>query len=94
MKNFSTLRAFIKEEIGRSFKTIDTTPYTFKDFQDYNIDINGTTGGLFFLTVHYRKEKIYPTRSFGSYAEADHASRMVVDNDRVKRMNNGKKEKN
>ena len=94
MKNFSLLRAFIKEEIGRSFKTINTSPYTFRDFQDYNIEIKSSATGGFFLSVFFKDSKIFPTQRFETYEEADHASRMVVDKDRVKRMNHGKKEKN
>ena len=83
-----TLRKFISEEIGRSFKSVITDPYTFEDFQDYNIEIDGSTEGGFFLTVTYKGEKVVPTSRFNDHEEAHHASRMIIDNDRVKRMNN------
>jgi len=88
----SLLRKFIKEEIGRNYHTINNNPYTFEDFQDYDIEIDGSTSGGFFLTIYYNGDKIYPTQRFESHSEAHHNARMVVDKDRVKRMNHGKKE--
>lgn len=89
--NLSLLRKFIKEEIGRNYHTVNDSPYTFEDFQDYDIQIDGSTSGGFFLTIYYDGSKIYPTQRFESHSDAHHAARMVVDNDRVKRMNHGKK---
>ena len=90
--SFKILRQFIREEIGRNFHTIIDAPYTFADFQDYDIQINGDTAGGFFLTVFYKQEKIFPTQRFGSNEEALHTSRMIIDKDRVSRMNHAKKE--
>tara|TARA_B100000131_G_C18072237_1_gene594928 strand:+ start:1301 stop:1576 length:276 start_codon:yes stop_codon:yes gene_type:complete len=89
---FNVLRKFIREEIGRNFHTKDNTPYTFSDLDDYNVEIN-TDGrsGNFFLDIFYNDEKIVATSSHGSHEEAVHASRMVIDNDRVKRMNHAEK---
>ena len=81
------LLKFIKEEIGRSFKSAITDPYTFKDFQDYDIMIDGSTENGFFLTVTYKGEKVLPVSRYSNYEEAQHASRMIIDNDRIKRMN-------
>lgn len=92
MKDFEVLRKFIKEEIGRNYHTIDNNSYTFEDFQDYDVEINGTTQGGFFLTIYFKKDKIYPTQRFHTYEDAHHTSRMVIDKDRVKRMNFAKKE--
>ncbi len=86
------LRKFIREEIGRNFHTINNSPYTFEDFQDYNIEITGSTAGGFLLTIFFGKEKIFPTQRFESDTEAHHKARMVIDADRVKRMNNEEKE--
>lgn len=94
MKSLSLLRHFIKEEIGRNYHTLNNDSYTFEDFQDYDIEINGTTQGGFFLTISYLGNKVYPTQRFESYSDAHHAARMFIDKDRVGRMNNGKKEKN
>lgn len=87
MKDLKDLRRFIREEIGRNFHTIKSDSYTFQDFQDYDIDISGSTSGGFFLTIFYRKDKIYPTQRFNTYEDALHHSRMIVDKDRVGRMN-------
>lgn len=87
--SLKNLRKFIKEEIGRNFHTQDTSPITFDDFQDYNIEINGASDAGFFLNIFYKNEKIAPTQKFSSYNEAFHQSRMIIDNDRIKRMNVG-----
>ena len=92
MKEITLLRSFIKEEIGRNYHTNKTDSYTFEDFQDYDVEINGSTMGGFFLTIHYKEHKIYPTQRFSNHADAHHAARMVIDHDRVKRMNHEKKE--
>lgn len=89
MRNLKNLRAFIREEIGRNYHTINNNPHTYKDFQDYNIEINGTTEGGFFLTIYYKNTKIYPTQRFETYEDAEHHSRMIIDKDRVGRMNLG-----
>lgn len=93
MKALTILRKFIKEEIGRNYHTVDTSPNTFEDFQDYDIQIDGSTSGGFYLTIFYKRSKIYPTQRFESYDDAHHTSRIVIDKDRVRRMNSGKKEK-
>ena len=82
------LRKFIREEIGRNFHTINTNPYTFKDFSDYNIEITpSSTDQKYYLTVSYQGKKISHTRGYFSHSEAEHAARMIVDQDRVARMN-------
>lgn len=83
------LRRYIKEEIGRNYHTLNNSSYTFEDFQDYDIEIDGSTTGGFFLTIFYQNDKIYPTQRFESYSDAHHAARMVIDKDRVGRMNVG-----
>ena len=87
MQGLNILRKFIREEIGRSFKTINNSPYTFEDFQDYDIQIDGSTQGGFFLTIYYKEEKIYPTQRFESHEDAHHTARTIIDKDRVVRMN-------
>ena len=81
------LRRFIREEIGRNYQTINPDPYTFADFSDYNIEINGSDENGFFLTVEYQGEKIIPVNTYRTYEDAYHASRMAIDHDRVRRMN-------
>ncbi len=85
--SIADLKKFIKEEIGRSFQTKDNSPYTFDDFSDYDIEINGNTTGEFFLTVTYKGNKISPVSRYATHEEAFHASRMLIDKDRIKRMN-------
>ena len=90
MSSEDRLRKFIREEIGRNFHTLDNTPHTFDDFQDYDIAIDGDVDGSYFLTIHYLDEKIFPTQKFNSRDDAFSHSRQVVDSDRVKRMNKEK----
>ena len=85
------LRKIIREEIGRNFHTINNSPYTFEDFQDYDLEINGSKEGEFFLSVYFKGNKIMNTQKFSSYEDAHHASRMIIDKDRVSRMNLEKK---
>ena len=66
MSSEDSLRKFIREEIGRNFHTLDNTPHTFDDFQDYDIAIDGDIEGGYFLTIHYLDEKIFPTQKFNS----------------------------
>ena len=87
MNDYKQLRKFIREEIGRNFHTLDNMSYTFEDFQDYNIEIDGSTTNGFYLTIFYKDDKIFPTQMFQSKEDAHHHARMVVDKDRVKRMN-------
>ena len=93
MRSISILRKFIKEELGRNYHTLNDMSYTFEDFQDYDLQIDGDTKGGFFLTIYFRGDKIYPTQRFHSYVDAHHAARMVIDRDRVGRMNNASEKK-
>ena len=81
------LKKFIKEEVGRNLHTVHTHPYTFKDMGDYDIEIVPHRDGKFFLTVRLEGEKLCPTAVFLSQEDAVHASRMLIDKDRVTRMN-------
>ena len=93
MDTFFELRKIIREEIGRNFHTINNDPYTFDSFQDYDLEINGSTQGEFFLSVFFNGKKIMPTQKFTSHDDAHHAARMIIDKDRVSRMNHEKKQK-
>lgn len=81
------LRNFIREEVGRNLRSVNNNSYTFGDMGDYDIEIVPHRDGKFFLTVRLGGEKISPTTTFATHDEAMHASRMVIDNDRVTRMN-------
>ena len=93
MKDLELLRKVIREEVGRNFHTINSDPYTYADFQDYDIQIDGSSERGFFLTVYFSGKKIAPTQRFGTQQEANHAARMFVDKHRVSRMNDDSKEK-
>jgi hypothetical protein len=84
---FDLLRKLIREEIGRNFHTLHPDPYTYEDFSDYDTEINGSTLEGFFLTVRYLGQVIFPTTFFRDETEARHRSRMVIDQHRVKIMN-------
>jgi hypothetical protein len=86
-KVFYLLKQLIQEEIGRNFHSKNTDPYTYRDFSDYSIEINGSTLDGFYLTVYHNNEIIYPTTYFKNEFEAQHKSRMVVDKHRVTKMN-------
>jgi hypothetical protein len=92
MKLQKLLRQFIRESIGRNYHTIDTSPHTFDDFQDYDTEIDGAIDGSIYMTIFYKGEKIFPTQRFSTFNDAHHHSRVVIDKDRVYRMNNEKKD--
>jgi hypothetical protein len=83
-----TLKKIIKEEIGRNFHTLDDDPHTFEDFSDYEIEIDGSNMYGFYLAVFFKNNKIFPRTYFSNYDDAYHHSRMVIDDHRVKYMNN------
>lgn len=88
MKGLKLLEAFIQEEIGRNFHTVNTDPNTWKDFQDYNIECFPTEKGDYTVDVSFKDKKLSPTARFPNETEAKHFARMVVDKHRVNAMNN------
>ena len=85
--NIQLLRQFIQEQIARGVQTLDTSPNTFEDFQDYDIDIVANVHGKYSLTVKYKGKKISPMTVYNDYDEAHHQSRMIIDRHRVKASN-------
>jgi hypothetical protein len=83
----SSLKRVIREEIGRSYKTLQNDPFSFKDFSDYNIEIYGDTINGFYLTIYCKNQKIFPTTFFKDRKDCEHTSRIVVDKHRVSLMN-------
>lgn len=81
------LKKFIREEIGRNFHTLNNDPYTFKDLSDYDIQITPHRDGVYHLVILKGDKKVTPLTVYSTYEEAVHASRMFIDQDRVKRMN-------
>jgi hypothetical protein len=88
VRRLSLLEAFIKEEIGRNFHTVDPTPNTWEDFQDYQIECFPTETGAYTVDVSFEGKKLTQTARFQNETEAKHFARMVVDKHRVTAMNN------
>jgi hypothetical protein len=87
VRGLKLLEAFIKEEIGHNYHTVDTMPNTWADFQDYNIECFPTETGAYTVDVEYKGKKLSPTARFPNETEAKHFARMVVDKHRVNAMN-------
>lgn len=87
MKNFDLLKAFIREEIGRNYHTIDNDPNTWESFSDYNIEYYPMENGQYTVDVSFKGEKLVPTARFKSETECKHFARMIVDKHRISAMN-------
>ena len=87
MKGLRLLEAFIKEEIGRNFRTVDPMPNTWEDFQDYEIECFPTETGHYTVDVSFQGKRLIPTARFPNETEAKHFARMAVDKHRVGNMN-------
>lgn len=87
MKGLRLLEAFVKEEIGRNFHTVDPMPNTWEDFQDYQVECFPTETGDYTVDVSFQGKKLIPTARFKNDTEARHFARMVVDKHRVGTMN-------
>ena len=66
--------------------TINQSPHTFEDFEDYDIDITANVNGKYSLTVKFKDEKVSPTSVYQTYDDAHHQARMIVDKHRVQVM--------
>ena len=82
------IRAFLVEEIGRNYHTVDNMPYDFASFKDYEIEINPSSNGNYLLAVFFKGKKLAPSASFQNYDDALHRSRVIIDKHRVAAMNN------
>lgn len=89
MKKLKLLEAFIREEIGRNYHTVNPDPITWDKFQDYEIECFPTGNGNYTVTVFFKGEQLSPTSNFKSESEANHFARMIVDKHRVNVMNFG-----
>ena len=89
--SFFSLRAIIREilaeEIGRNYHTLDPTPNTWDTFQDFEIEYYPQADGTYLMDIAFKGKKIIPTSRFASQQEAKHRARMVIDDYRVKYMN-------
>jgi len=87
------LRQFIREQLARNMHTLDSSPNTFEDFQDYETNIiHDIVNDAYSLTVLYKGEKIGNTITYPTHDEAHHQSRMIVDKHRVQIMHGSSKE--
>ena len=95
------LKELIKEQISTGdhllgsapMRTLKNDPYTFEDYDDYEIDIMTNVNGEYSLTVNFRGEKLAHTRVYKDHDEARHQARMIIDNHRVGAMqSDGQKE--
>lgn len=89
MKGLRLLEAFIKEEIGRNYHTVDPMPNTWEDFQDYEIECFPTETGTYTVDITFQGKKLSSTARFPNETEAKHFARMIVDKHRVNAMNKG-----
>jgi len=90
----NVLRKIIKhillKEFGRNAHTINTNPITFKDFQDYEVEIFPNSRDGFLVNISFKGKSISEFANFKSQEEANHYARNIVDNHRVKFMNSFK----
>lgn len=101
---FRLLRKFIKEQLsfaadlgnrgGPAGKhSMDTEPFSYEDYDGYDVDITSDVHDGYALTVTYNGEKISPMNVYKDYAEANHQARMLIDRHRVGAVNSGGKKK-
>ena len=92
-RSIKLLRNFIREQVSRNMHTLDPSPNTFEDFQDYESRINhDIVNDVYTLTVLYKGEKVGNMIAYPSYDEAHHQSRMIIDKHRVSVMHGSSKE--
>ena len=78
----SQLRAFIREEIGRNYHTIDTDPYTWKDYSDVSVEIHPSVeNNKWTAEVECLSDPSLSTglHSFEDEQSAEHWARVVAD---------------
>jgi len=75
------LKRMIREEIGRSFKTINNDPFSYENYEELNIEIYPTNlGGAYHVKIETVDGTIsLPTRSFTTEHEAKHYARNKAD---------------
>ena len=77
------IRKIILKEFGRNFQTIDTNPISFKDFQDYEVEIFPTEDNAWLVSIAFRNKPISQFSKFGSQEEANHFARKTVEDHKV-----------
>ena len=84
--NFVLLRKFIREQFMRNSYTLDDSPNTFKDFEDYDVELSPNVNRSYTLTIYYKGKKLGYSTEHNDYEEGNHHARMIIDNHRVKAM--------
>ena len=84
--DFKLLRQFIQEQLTRNAYTLDSSPNTFKDFEDYNVELSPNVNGTYTLTIYFRGKKLGNSTDHNDYEEGNHHARMIIDDQRVKVM--------
>ncbi len=77
----------IREELGRNFHTVNTSPNTFESFKDYEIIIDPLSDSLYVVSVYFKGKKLGQQSRFNNHEEAKHYARMIIDRHRVSYMN-------
>ena len=80
------IKSLVQEEIGRNYHTIDTTPNTFQNFQDYEIMLDPNVNDAYTLTILYKDKKLGHSSVFMDHEEGLHHARMIIDKHRVQVM--------
>jgi len=84
--NFVLLRKFIREQFMRNSYTLDDSPNTFKDFEDYDVELSPNVNRSYTLTIYYKGKKLGYSTEHNDYEEGNHYARMIIDKHRVKAM--------
>jgi hypothetical protein len=87
----SSIRKFIRKtllkEFGRNYQTINTNPISYKDFQDYDVEVFPSEDQNWLVSVSFRGKPISRFSRFGSMEEAEHFARKTVEDHKVKFQN-------
>jgi len=81
------IRQVLFEEIGRNYHSLDTNPNTWSSFQDFEIEYYPQEDGTYLMDIFFKGKQMAPISKFGSYEDAQHHARMIVDKYRVEYMN-------
>ena len=82
------IQKILQEELGRNYHTIDPQPNTFRDFQDFDVEIVPDNSGVeYLLYVSYKKKFLIKGQRLKNYEEANNIARQAIDSYRVTIMN-------
>ena len=81
------IRKIILKEFGRNYQTINTNPISYKDFQDYEVEVFPSEDQKWLVSVSFRGKPLSRLSRFGSMEEAEHFARKTVETHKVKFQN-------